>query len=59
MEAKAELVADCKEKFVNPYKATKLGFIDEVISPRALRARLYQPLEALKDKRDSNPPKEA
>jgi len=31
-----------KEKFANPYKAAELGFIDEVIYPRTLRARLAQ-----------------
>jgi propionyl-CoA carboxylase beta chain len=54
---KAAFVADYKEKFANPYKAAELGFIDEVIYPRTLRARLHRSLEMLKDKRDSNPPK--
>jgi propionyl-CoA carboxylase beta chain len=56
-KARAEFVADYKEKFANPYKAAELGFIDEVIYPRTLRARLHRSLELLKDKRDSNPPK--
>jgi propionyl-CoA carboxylase beta chain len=56
-QARAEFVADYKDKFANPYKAAELGFIDEVIYPRTLRARLYRSLELLKDKRDSNPPK--
>ena len=55
--ARAAFVADYKEKFANPYKAAELGFIDEVIYPRTLRARLHRSLELLKDKRDSNPPK--
>jgi len=50
-------VADYREKFANPYKAAELGFIDEVIYPRTLRARLHRSLELLKDKRDDNPPK--
>ncbi len=54
---KAAFVADYKEKFANPYKAAELGFIDEVIYPRTLRARLHRALEMLKDKRDTNPPK--
>jgi propionyl-CoA carboxylase beta chain len=54
---KAAFVADYKEKFANPYKAAELGFIDEVIYPHTLRARLHRSLEMLKDKRDSNPPK--
>ena len=55
--AKAAFVADYREKFANPYKAAELGFIDEVIYPRTLRARLHRSLEMLKDKRDTNPPK--
>ncbi len=56
-KARAEFVADYKEKFANPYKAAELGFVDEVIYPRTLRARLHQSLTLLKDKRDTNPPK--
>jgi propionyl-CoA carboxylase beta chain len=54
---RAALIADYREKFANPYKAAELGFIDEVIYPRMLRARLHKALEMLKDKRDQNPPK--
>jgi propionyl-CoA carboxylase beta chain len=54
---RADFVADYKEKFANPYKAAELGFVDEVIYPRTLRARLHRSLELLKDKRDQNPPK--
>jgi propionyl-CoA carboxylase beta chain len=54
---RAAFVADYREKFANPYKAAELGFIDEVISPRTLRARLHRSLELLKDKRDTNPPR--
>jgi propionyl-CoA carboxylase beta chain len=55
--SRAAFVADYREKFANPYKAAELGFVDEVIYPRTLRARLHRALELLKDKRDSNPPK--
>jgi propionyl-CoA carboxylase beta chain len=55
--ARAAFIADYREKFANPYKAAELGFIDEVIYPRTLRARLHRALEMLKDKKDSNPPK--
>jgi len=54
---RATFIEDYKEKFANPYKAAELGFIDEVIYPRTLRARLHRALEMLKDKRDQNPPK--
>ncbi len=56
-ESRAKFVAEYKEKFANPYKAAELGFVDEVIYPRTLRARLSAALEVLKDKRDQNPPK--
>jgi propionyl-CoA carboxylase beta chain len=55
--ARAEFVADYREKFANPYKAAELGFIDEVIYPRTLRAHLHRSLEMLRDKRDANPRK--
>ena len=50
-------VDEYKAKFANPYKAAELGFIDEVIHPRRLRARLFASLELLRDKRDKNPPR--
>ena len=56
-KTRREFVADYREKFANPYKAAELGFVDEVIYPRTLRARLHRSLELLKDKRDTNPPK--
>jgi propionyl-CoA carboxylase beta chain len=55
--ARASFVEEYKATFANPYKAAELGFIDEVIYPRMLRARLARALELLRDKRDKNPPK--
>ena len=55
--SRAAFVADYRDKFASPYKAAELGFVDEVIYPRALRARLHASLELLKNKRDQNPPK--
>ena len=54
---KAELVADYRAKFANPFKAAELGYIDEVIKPIDLRPKLIAALEMLKDKRESLPPK--
>src|SRR5579862_3842482 len=48
--ARAAFVADYRRTFANPYKAAELGFIDEVIRPRTLRARLHRSLEMLRDK---------
>ncbi len=50
-------VEEYKAKFANPYKAAELGFVDEVITPHRLRARLSSSLELLRDKRDKNPPR--
>ena len=55
--ARAERVAEFREKFANPYVAAARGFIDEVIHPRQTRAKLIAALNSLETKRDRNPPK--
>lgn len=57
VKKKAELVAEYRAKFANPYVAASRGFIDDVIEPRETRPRLINALEMLSNKRDSNPPK--
>ena len=54
---KAQLVAEYREKFANPYVAASRGYIDDVIEPHETRARLINGLEMLANKRDSNPAK--
>jgi acetyl-CoA carboxylase carboxyltransferase component len=54
---KAELVAEYREKFANPYVAASRGYIDDVIEPRDTRPRLINALEMLANKRDMNPAK--
>ncbi|MFP3853834.1 MAG: acyl-CoA carboxylase subunit beta [Anaerolineales bacterium] len=54
---KAELVAEYREKFANPYIAAERGFLDAVIEPRHTRPRLINALEMLANKRDENPAK--
>lgn len=54
---KAELVAEYREKFANPYVAAQRGYVDDVIEPHETRPRLINALEALQHKRDTNPPK--
>lgn len=54
---KAELVAEYREKFANPYVAASRGYIDDVIEPRVTRPRLINALEMLSNKRDVNPAK--
>lgn len=54
---KAELVADYREQFANPYVAAQRGYVDDVIEPHETRARLINGLQMLQNKRDTNPPK--
>ncbi|MCC7386145.1 MAG: methylmalonyl-CoA carboxyltransferase [Deltaproteobacteria bacterium] len=54
---RAELVAEYRAKFANPFTAAELGYIDEVIEPTAVRPKLIAALEMLKDKRESIPAK--
>lgn len=54
---RAAFIADYRARFMSPYEAASLGFIDEVITPRTLRPRLAGYLSLLKNKRDQNPPK--
>lgn len=57
VQRKAELVAEYKEKFANPYVAASRGYIDDVIEPKETRPRLINALAMLSNKRDSNPAK--
>jgi propionyl-CoA carboxylase beta chain len=55
--ARAERVAEFREKFANPYIAAARGFVDEVIHPRETRSKLIAALSGLETKRDKNPSK--
>ena len=55
--AREEKITEYSERFANPYQAAELGYIDEVIMPEDTRIRIIQGLEALKNKRDTNPPR--
>jgi propionyl-CoA carboxylase beta chain len=54
---KAELVAEYRAKFANPYVAAGRGYLDDVIEPHETRPRLINALEMLSNKRDANPAK--
>jgi propionyl-CoA carboxylase beta chain len=56
-EARAEKVAEFRERFANPYVAAERGYVDAVIAPRDTRRHLITALEMLDTKRDKNPPK--
>jgi acetyl-CoA carboxylase carboxyltransferase component len=57
VKKRAELVAEYKEKFANPYVAAQRGYIDDVIEPKETRPRLINALEMLSNKRDTSPAK--
>ena len=54
---RAELIADYKERFANPYSAAERGYVDDVIEPRRTRPVLIDALEtALTKARAAAPP---
>ena len=55
--ARAQKIAEFREKFANPFVAAAHGFVDEVIPPRVTRRKLIAALSSLDTKRDRNPPK--
>lgn len=56
-EYMANTVQEYKDLFANPYNAAQYGYIDDVIEPRNTRFRIIRALEALHNKRDTNPPR--
>jgi len=54
---RAELVAEYRDTFANPYKAAELGYIDRVIPPARTRKEIALALRMTRNKRDDNPPK--
>jgi propionyl-CoA carboxylase beta chain len=47
--------AEYQEKFANPFVASSLGFIDDVIMPRNTRRRICRAFERLRNKKLENP----
>jgi propionyl-CoA carboxylase beta chain len=54
-ERRAELIADYRERFANPYVAAERGYVDEVIEPRRTRPVLIDALETTLTKREPRP----
>ena len=54
---RAELLANYRGLFANPYKAAELGFIDQVIAPEHTRRAVARSLSLLRNKRQENPRK--
>ncbi len=52
---RAELIADYKERFANPYSAAERGYVDDVIEPRTTRPYLIRALEMHLSKREPTP----
>ena len=52
---RAELIADYKERFANPYSAAERGYVDDVIEPRRTRPYLIRALEMHLAKREPTP----
>jgi len=52
---RAELIADYKERFANPYSAAERGYVDDVIEPRRTRPVLIDALETALTKAEARP----
>jgi propionyl-CoA carboxylase beta chain len=52
---RAELIAEYKERFANPYAAAERGYVDDVIEPRRTRPVLIDALETALTKRVPGP----
>ncbi len=53
----AELVAEYREKFANPYIAAQMGYLDDIIEPPETRPRVINAFTMLRSKRETRPPK--
>ena len=56
-ERHSKLVDEYESRFANPYIASELGLVDNVIEPRESRVRLIRAFDMLRNKRDALPPK--
>ncbi|GAC1330797.1 MAG: acyl-CoA carboxylase subunit beta [Mycobacteriales bacterium] len=54
---RAELISEYTDHFANPYLAAERGYIDAVIPPSETRGQVVRALRALRNKRESLPPK--
>jgi propionyl-CoA carboxylase beta chain len=52
---RAELIAEYKERFANPYAAAERGYVDDVIEPRRTRPVLIDALETALTKAEPRP----
>ncbi|HUW78989.1 MAG TPA: acyl-CoA carboxylase subunit beta [Candidatus Nanopelagicaceae bacterium] len=54
---RAELITEYEDTFANPYIAAERGYIDAVIEPASTRAHVTRALRALRNKRETLPPR--
>ncbi len=54
-EKTAAHIADYEARFLSPFRAAELGYIDEVIQPRSTRKRITRAFALLKDKELQTP----
>jgi propionyl-CoA carboxylase beta chain len=54
---RARLVTEYEDTLANPYIAAERGYVDSVIKPSTTRAQLVRALRALRNKRDTLPPR--
>jgi propionyl-CoA carboxylase beta chain len=54
---RADLIADYRERFANPYSAAERGYVDDVIEPRRTRPVLIDALATAITKRERRPPR--
>ena len=54
---RARLIAEYDETLANPYLAAERGYVDRVIMPSETRTQVIRALRALRDKRQTLPPK--
>ncbi|HSJ94353.1 MAG TPA: carboxyl transferase domain-containing protein, partial [Gaiellaceae bacterium] len=54
---RAELIAEYRAQFANPYTAAERGYVDDVIEPRRTRAVLCDALATALSKREPRPPR--
>jgi propionyl-CoA carboxylase beta chain len=52
---RAELIAEYKERFANPYSAAERGYVDDVIEPRRTRPVLIDALQTTLTKNEPRP----
>jgi propionyl-CoA carboxylase beta chain len=55
--SRQQFIAEYEDTLANPYIAAERGYVDSVISPSHTRAWVIRGLQALRNKRETLPPK--